>query len=54
MYVRMVWGKLRPGTWQDYEHHYQVKLEMVVHDEHTQNSLTSLSAIIQRLDLLLG
>ena len=22
MYVRMVWGKLQPGTWQDYERHY--------------------------------
>ncbi len=22
MYIRMVWGKLRPGTWQNYERHY--------------------------------
>jgi heme-degrading monooxygenase HmoA len=22
MYVRMVWGKLRPGSWGEYEHHY--------------------------------
>jgi heme-degrading monooxygenase HmoA len=22
MYVRMVWGKLRAGSWQEYEHHY--------------------------------
>jgi len=26
MYIRMVWGKLRPGTWQDYEHHYREKV----------------------------
>jgi heme-degrading monooxygenase HmoA len=22
MYVRVVWGKLRPGAWGEYEHHY--------------------------------
>ena len=22
MFVRMVWGKLRPGSWADYERHY--------------------------------
>ena len=22
MYVRIVWGKLRPGTWTDYERHF--------------------------------
>lgn len=22
MFVRMVWGKLRPGSWDDYERHY--------------------------------
>ena len=26
MYVRMVWGKLRPGTWGDYEHHYNERV----------------------------
>jgi heme-degrading monooxygenase HmoA len=26
MYVRMVWGKLRPGTWGDYERHYQERV----------------------------
>ena len=23
MFVRMVWGKLRPGTWNEYESHYR-------------------------------
>jgi heme-degrading monooxygenase HmoA len=26
MYVRMVWGKLRPGSWEEYERHYHEKL----------------------------
>ncbi len=26
MYIRMVWGKLRPGTWQDYERHYHERV----------------------------
>ena len=23
MFVRMVWGKLRPGSWNEYESHYK-------------------------------
>ena len=26
MYVRMVWGKLRPGSWGDYERHYHERV----------------------------
>ncbi|MDA0734499.1 MAG: antibiotic biosynthesis monooxygenase [Chloroflexi bacterium] len=26
MYIRMVWGKLRPGSWEEYERHYHEKL----------------------------
>ena len=26
MYIRMVCGKLRPGTWEEYEHHYHERL----------------------------
>ena len=26
MYVRMVWGKLRPGTWEQYEEHYRQRM----------------------------
>jgi heme-degrading monooxygenase HmoA len=26
MYVRMVWGKLRPGAWRDYERHYHERV----------------------------
>ena len=26
MFIRMVWGKLRPGTWDEYERHYHERL----------------------------
>ena len=26
MYLRMVWGRLRPGTWTDYERHYKERV----------------------------
>ena len=26
MFVRMVWGKLRPGTWEQYERHYHERV----------------------------
>ena len=26
MYVRMVWGKLRPGAWGEYERHYHERV----------------------------
>ncbi len=26
MYIRMVWGKLRPGSWDEYERHYHERL----------------------------
>jgi heme-degrading monooxygenase HmoA len=26
MYVRMVWGKLRPGSWGDYARHYHERV----------------------------
>ena len=26
MFVRMVWGKLRPGVWDEYERHYHEKV----------------------------
>lgn len=26
MFVRMVWGKLRPGSWEEYERHYHERL----------------------------
>ena len=26
MYIRMVWGKLRPGSWEEYERHYHERL----------------------------
>ena len=26
MYIRMVWGKLRPGSWDEYERHYMERL----------------------------
>lgn len=26
MFIRMVWGKLRPGTWEEYERHYHERL----------------------------
>ena len=26
MFIRMVWGKLRPGSWEEYERHYHERL----------------------------
>lgn len=26
MYIRMVWGKLRPGSWEEYERYYHERL----------------------------
>ena len=26
MFIRMVWGKLRPGSWEEYERHYRERL----------------------------
>ena len=26
MFIRMVWGKLRPGSWGEYERHYHERL----------------------------
>ena len=26
MFVRMVWGKLRPGSWEEYQHHYSTRV----------------------------
>lgn len=26
MFVRMVWGKLRPGSWEEYQHHYNTRV----------------------------
>lgn len=26
MFIRMVWGKLRPGTWEEYERHYHERV----------------------------
>ncbi len=26
MYIRMVWGKLRPGSWGEYERHYNERV----------------------------
>ena len=26
MFIRMVWGKLRPGSWEEYERHYHARL----------------------------
>ena len=26
MYIRMVWGKLRPGAWGEYERHYHERV----------------------------
>lgn len=26
MYVRMVWGSLRAGSWSEYEHHYRERV----------------------------
>ena len=27
MYLRKVWGKLRPGSWEEYERHYHERLK---------------------------
>ena len=26
MYIRMVWGSLRPGSWEEYERHYNERV----------------------------
>ena len=26
MYIRMVWGSLRPGSWEEYERHYRERV----------------------------
>ena len=33
MYARIVWGKLRPGTWTDYERHFHNRM---AHNNHIQ------------------
>ena len=31
MYIRTVWGKLRPGAWEEYERHYHEGLAGAAH-----------------------
>lgn len=31
MFIRMVWGKLRPGSWEEYERHYHERLTTGTH-----------------------
>jgi len=38
MFVRMVWGKLRPGSWNEYESHYK---ESVIGEATNVTGLTS-------------